>query len=99
MVAFSAAMQKRNLVLKAFLFDNVYRHYKVNRMTSKAERVVSELFQIFMDEPYCLPSSWQGAIHGDRHQRARLVADYIAGMTDRYALLEHKRLFDPTVKS
>jgi len=99
MVAFSAAMQKRNLVLKAFLFDNVYRHYKVNRMTSKAERVVSELFQIFMDEPHCLPSSWQGAIDGDRHQRARLVADYIAGMTDRYALLEHKRLFDPTVKS
>ena len=99
MVAFSAAMQKSNLVLKAFLFDNVYRHYKVNRLTSKDERVVSELFQIFMDEPRCLPSSWQGAIDGDRHQRARLVADYIAGMTDRYALLEHKRLFDPTVKS
>ncbi|MGB1006721.1 MAG: deoxyguanosinetriphosphate triphosphohydrolase, partial [Thalassobaculaceae bacterium] len=65
----------------------------------KAERVVRELFQIFMDEPHCLPSRWQGAIDGDRHQRARLAADYIAGMTDRYALLEHQRLFDPTVKS
>ena len=67
-------------------------------MTSKAERVVGELFKFSAMSP--LPAQQlAGAIDGDRHQRARLVADYIAGMTDRYALLEHKRLFDPTVKS
>jgi dGTPase len=98
-VAFSDAMQARNLALKGFLFSRVYRHYKVNRMTSKAVRVVSELFGVFMAQPDCLPKPWQATESADDVTRARLVADYIAGMTDRYALLEHKRLFDPNVKS
>ena len=66
----------------------------MTRRPSASSRIVS----ILWTNPIAC-TSWQGAIDGDRHQRARLVADYIAGMTDRYALLEHKRLFDPTVKS
>ena len=74
--------------------------YKLNRMASKARRVVTELFELFMAEPNCLPETWQDAGRiGDEHSRARLVADYIAGMTDRYAVLEHKRLFDMDEKT
>ena len=81
--------------LRDFLFARMYRHYKVNRMTSKARRVVTDLFQIFLDEPACLPAEWQRRADGPRTQRtARLVADYIAGMTDGFALKEHRRLFD-----
>ena len=81
--------------LRDFLFARMYRHYKVNRMTSKARRVVTDLFQIFLDEPSCLPAEWQRRADGPRTQRtARLVADYIAGMTDGFALKEHRRLFD-----
>ncbi len=78
-----------------FLYERMYRHYRVNRMTSKARRVVRELFQLFLAEPRCLPGEWR-ALTGRRHGRgrARIVADYIAGMTDRFALDEHRRLFD-----
>jgi len=81
--------------LKDFLFERMYRHYRVNRMTSKARRVVRELFDLLFREPDCLPEDWRDrARNADDRRRARLVADYIAGMTDRFALLEHRRLLD-----
>lgn len=96
-IAFSEQMRENDGVLKAFLFERMYRHYKVNRTTSKARRVVRELFEHYLAEPDCLPSEWreQALSSGaGTEQAARLVADYIAGMTDRYALDEHRKLFD-----
>ena len=74
----------------------MYRHHRVNRMSSKARRVVTALFDLFLAEPQLLPTEWRGRAEqkGDAG-RARVVADYIAGMTDRYALDTHKQLFDP----
>jgi len=96
--AFSDTMRAHDKALKAFLFDHMYRHFRVNRMSSKARRVVSELFSLLMNEPDCLPTEWQAeAANKPAEARARVVADYIAGMTDRYALDEHRRLFDPDV--
>ena len=92
---FSEAMRENDAAIKDFLFSNMYRHYKLNRMTSKGKRVVKDLFQLLLEEPECLPTEWReraGAPY--REPTAWLVADYIAGMTDRYALDEHKRLFD-----
>jgi dGTPase len=81
--------------LKAFLEVNMYRHYKLNRMTSKARRVVRDLFDLLLAEPECLPSGWRRrAAAAGTLQTAELVTDYIAGMTDRFALDEHRRLFD-----
>ncbi|MGH6983587.1 MAG: deoxyguanosinetriphosphate triphosphohydrolase [Stellaceae bacterium] len=95
MVAFSDAMCEREKGLRAFLFERMYRHYRVNRMSSKARRVVGDLFGIFNAEPELLPSEWRDeAMKHDAKGRARLIADYIAGMTDRFALDEHRRLFD-----
>ena len=72
----------------------MYRHYKVNRMTAKAKRVVRDLFTQFFDDPDCLPDEWRSRADGAGTPRtARVVADYIAGMTDGYALREHSRLF------
>ena len=92
--AFSDAMQDNDRALKRFLYERMYRHYRVNRMSHKARRVVRELFQLFLAEPECLPSEWRAAAAGDAAGRARTVADYLAGMTDRFALDEHRRLFD-----
>jgi len=95
MVAFSAEMAAENEVLRRFLFTRMYRHYKVNRMTSKAKRTVTALFDLLLEQPNCLPDEWQAAVDtGNVDRLARNVCDYIAGMTDRYALLEHDRLFD-----
>jgi len=97
MVAFSPAMFQKVQDLREFLFSRMYKHYTVNRMRIKAERVVSDLFQTFMDRPDCLPEEWyykHMAVKGNKNERARVVCDYIAGMTDRYALIEHARLFD-----
>lgn len=99
-VAFSKPMHENLMELKQFLMRRMYRHYRVNRMTSKARRVVRELFMILLAEPECLPESWQADMEGQNEKgRARIVADYIAGMTDRYALDEHRRLFDLYAKS
>jgi dGTPase len=89
-------MDARNRALKSFLFERMYRHFKVNRMTSKARRVVTDLFALLLEEPDCLPSLWREKAEAasDQTARARLVADYIAGMTDRFAHDEHRRLFD-----
>ncbi|MCR9256090.1 MAG: deoxyguanosinetriphosphate triphosphohydrolase [Alphaproteobacteria bacterium] len=95
MVAFSERMAADNDILRRFLFTRMYRHYKVNRMTSKARRTVADLFALLLDQPNCLPDEWQAAVDPSNVDRlARVVCDYIAGMTDRYALLEHDRLFD-----
>jgi len=94
-VAFSAEMASNDRALKRFLFERMYRHYRVNRMSLKARRVVRELFRLFVAEPDCLPSEWRTAVRdGDDAATARTVADYLAGMTDRFALDEHRRLFD-----
>jgi dGTPase len=101
LVAFSDAMRAHDEGFKAFLFPNMYRHHRVNRMTSKARRVVRDLFALLMGEPTLLPDGWAVralAAGDDAGRRARVVADYIAGMTDRFALDEHARLFDPVVK-
>ncbi|MDP6602621.1 MAG: deoxyguanosinetriphosphate triphosphohydrolase [Rhodospirillales bacterium] len=95
-VAFSAPMERDSRDLKSFLFERMYRHFKVNRMTSKARRVVGDLFALLLAEPECLPSEWRDRAEtaGQATESARLVCDYVAGMTDRYALDEHRRLFD-----
>jgi dGTPase len=94
-VAFSAEMRCNDRSLKDFLFERMYRHYRVNRMGSKARRVVHDLFALYLAEPECLPREWRGLAAGpDDPQTARVAADYLAGMTDRFALDEHHRLFD-----
>ncbi len=99
-IAFSKSMKDDLTELKEFLMTHMYRHYRVNRMTSKARRVVKDLFRMFMTEPECLPGPWHDLASAMKEQgRARLIADYIAGMTDRYALEEHKRLFDLYARS
>src|SRR5690606_32846912 len=89
LASFSTAMRQEADELKRFLHANLYRHYQVMRMTTKAARIVRELFQAFLDDPRLLPPQFQ---HADAQPRA--IADYIAGMTDRYAIREHSRLFD-----
>ncbi len=94
-VAFSDAMAAHDRALKSFLFEHMYRHYRVNRMASKARRIVGDLFTLLVAEPQCLPGEWrQQAEAPSSRATARVVADYIAGMTDRFALDEHFRLFD-----
>ena len=94
-IAFSEPMAKNDKALKSFLFERMYRHYRVNRMTSKARRVVQDLFRLLLAEPQCLPEEWRDATDGPGNAgTARVVADYVAGMTDRFALDEHHRLFD-----
>jgi dGTPase len=100
----SAAMQSEHLELKGFLREQLYRHQRVLRMTTKAKRVVTELFAAFMREIKLLPAEYRdGAMRLEARDgidgRARTVADYIAGMTDRYAILEHRRLFDPNERT
>jgi len=94
-VGFSDPMRENDRALKRFLFARMYRHPRVNRMSGKARRVVGELFDLYLAEPDCLPDEWRAQCDAAATPRtARIVADYIAGMTDRYALQEHRRLFD-----
>lgn len=95
LVAFSPAMQDINTRMKTFLMEHMYRHYRVNRMFSKAERVVSDIFEFFLKKPDCLPTEWRAVANTSGTQEtAIVVADYIAGMTDRYALKVYQQLFD-----
>jgi dGTPase len=91
LITFSDEMRNKAALLKRFLRENLYQHYQVNRMTSKARRIIKELFEAFMQEPRLLPPDYQ--VPTDVQKQARKVADYIAGMTDRYAMREHRRLF------
>jgi len=95
-IGFSEEMHQRNRQLKDFLYQNLYRHHRVVRMAVKAERIISDLFQAYLDEPTILPRHIQGLIVERGAQR--VVCDYIAGMTDRYAIEEHIKLFDPIEK-
>jgi len=104
MVSFSEARSRENKDLKRFLHKNLYQHYRVLRMTNKAGKVISELFQAFMDDGRLMPSEHadkarSAAADGGESARARIVADYVAGMTDRYAILEHRRLFEPSERT
>ncbi|EJN01217.1 deoxyguanosinetriphosphate triphosphohydrolase [Herbaspirillum sp. YR522] len=97
LIAYSDAMAAEATVLKKFLRENLYRHFQVNRMTAKARRIIAEMFDAFIAQPNLLPPDYQVKDGADeaqrRHKQARQVADYIAGMTDRYAIREHRRLF------
>lgn len=92
LIGFSAAMKEEAQTLKRFLRKNLYQHYQVNRMTSKARRIVTDLFDIFLSGPQLLPPDYQ-VVDGESTAQARRVADYIAGMTDRYAMREYRKLF------
>jgi len=98
-VAFSSEMEKNVNDLRSFLFERMYHHYTVKRVRLKVLRIVKELFDAFHSAYDLLPDNWQANVReaggvSDDIKRARVVADYIAGMTDRYAIREHERLFD-----
>jgi dGTPase len=104
LIGMSEAMRAQHLQLKRFLRDHVYRHQRVLRMTTKAKRVVRALFGAFLEDIELLPAEYRdGAQRAEQRDgiagRARTVADYIAGMTDRYAILENRRLFDPAERT
>ncbi|NOU00440.1 MAG: deoxyguanosinetriphosphate triphosphohydrolase [Gallionella sp.] len=90
MIAFSPEMNEQQRELKTFLRTQLYRHYKVMRMSTKAQRIISDLFGVFMADYRLLPEQFQVQ---DEAVRSRAIADYIAGMTDRYAIREHRRIF------
>ena len=88
-------MRDNDRALKKFLFERMYRHYRVNRMSLRAHRVVRDLFGLYLSEPQRLPPEWRRLAGGaGEPEMARVAADYLAGMTDRFALDEHRRLFD-----
>jgi dGTPase len=93
LVLMSAGIARDHQELKQYLGEHLYRHHRVLRMTSKAQRVVHELFDAFMSDTRLMPPEYHQA--AQRMAASRVVADYIAGMTDRYAILEHRRLFEP----
>ncbi len=101
LIGFSDDIREQSLELKRFLRTNLYRHYRVHRMTSKADRILRDLFSGFMHDSLLLPPEHQQTVKRYEEAqgesgRARVVADYIAGMTDRFAISEHKRIFDPS---
>ncbi len=97
-IAFSRPMMEANLAIRDFLFQRMYRHWRVNRTIQKSKRVVQVLFQLLHGGPQMLPRQWRDAAgEPGTAQAALVVCDYIAGMTDRYALEEHRRLTDPNV--
>jgi dGTPase len=94
LVAFSRPMLADLSQLRLFLTERMYRHWKVNRTRSQARRLLAEMFALFMAQPDVLPPEWSIRAQSDGEQgRARTVCDYIAGMTDRFAIEEHRRLF------
>ena len=96
-VAFSEKTVGATKELKDFLFENLYRHYRVERMADKSNRILTDLFNTYLKNPKVLPPSLERAIR-EEGDAPRKVCDYIAGMTDRYALGEHAKLFDPNEK-
>ncbi|HLZ77294.1 deoxyguanosinetriphosphate triphosphohydrolase [Phenylobacterium sp.] len=95
LVAFSRDMAEDLSVLRGFLMDRMYRHWKVNRTRSQARRMLGEMFQLFLAQPDVLPAEWYARTQGRGEAgKARVVCDYIAGMTDRYAIQEHRNLFN-----
>lgn len=100
LIALSETMRGRNLELKRFLREHLYQDYRVQRMAHKAGRIITTLFETYLDKPGLLPSPLQAELSDHESRagqagRARGVADYIAGMTDRFAIAEYQRLVDP----
>ncbi|PSH68651.1 deoxyguanosinetriphosphate triphosphohydrolase [Phyllobacterium brassicacearum] len=96
-VGFSAPLREEEKMLKAFLYKNLYFHASVVRVRKSADRIVRELFDAYLADEQCMPEGWRdGRKQADLAARARLVADFLAGMTDTYAVREHRRLFDDT---
>ena len=98
-VRFSAVMEKNVTELRKFLFARMYRHYTVERIRLKVERILPDLFNAFLNHYLLLPDHWQRRVEAaggaeDKIARARVVCDYVAGMTDRFAIREHERMFD-----
>ncbi|MFQ6032335.1 MAG: deoxyguanosinetriphosphate triphosphohydrolase [Candidatus Zixiibacteriota bacterium] len=92
-ISFSGPTKKQNSQLKMFLFDKMYRHYRMIRMADKARRIITQLFEVYLNNSDQLPPSFRSKIK--QEDKMQLVCDYIAGMTDRFALQEYKKLFDP----
>jgi dGTPase len=96
-IRFSQSGEQADRDIKTFLMQHMYRHADVMRVRGQAEQLVRDLFDSFMDKPDSLPEEWSIRVnHRDKGEQAREICDYIAGMTDRYAMLEHRRLFDLT---
>jgi dGTPase len=96
LVGFGRAMEHKNVELKLFLLEHLYRHYRVIRMAEKARRIIHDLFKVYVDSPRQMPPNF--SVRTPTEGMARVVCDYIAGMTDRYALEEHRKLFDPQAR-
>jgi dGTPase len=97
-ISFSTPMADANQAIKDFLFARMYRHWRVNRMSAKAKRLTEELFRLLHANPSLLPDDWRArAGEGGTQRCAATVGDYVAGMTDRYAMDEHRRLTDISV--
>ena len=102
LIQFSEKMRLKNVELKTFLNKNLYQHYKVHRMSQKAKKIVLDLYSSFYNDINLMPDEYRSyaesaqAKKGDSG-RARIVADYIAGMTDRYAIAEHERIFNAKI--
>ncbi|MBI2339518.1 MAG: deoxyguanosinetriphosphate triphosphohydrolase [Deltaproteobacteria bacterium] len=96
-VDFSAEIKSRNQELKRFLLAHLYRHYRVVRMAEKAERIITELFRAYLKNPGIIPPTFMRRYEGSRGKEPveRVICDYVSGMTDRFALDEYKKLFDP----
>ena len=99
LVDFSAKTKSELKALQQFLFKRVYRHYKVRRMAAKGQRALRESFELFFADPLLLPEDWRGPEGEPESARARRAADYVAGMTDRFALEEHRRLTEPSYRA
>ncbi len=94
-IGHSEEMAKMEKELKSFLYENMYQHYRVVRMAQKAERFITQLFEAYVEEPKQLPDSTQNRWENGNGSLQRVICDYIAGMTDRFALDEYQRMFDP----
>lgn len=97
-IGLSASAAARHGELKSFLYQRLYRHWRVVRMAAKAQRVLEAIFEAYIQEPAQLPDSVQARIQASEEPLERVVCDYVAGMTDRFALDEYGRLFDPAVR-
>jgi dGTPase len=98
LIGLSPALSAADRDIKRFLFANMYRHAEVKRVREKADAIVRGLFQAYGEDPEAMPADWAAKAGAGETARARAVADYIAGMTDRFALNEYRRLFDPAAK-
>jgi dGTPase len=98
MAAFSNEARKDFLDMKSYLFQNMYRHQRVTRVEAKAAKVIQELFKLYESDPSILPSNTREKIKNKLEPVRRIICDYIAGMTDRYAIEEHEKLTNPSIR-